>query len=112
MCRRACEFAKCTSEAHTVVSAISADEADLVTLTAGTVVLQGHLQSRVHSGGTTHSEENVGEALARKEFKNSLRKLEGKLVRSVEAGGEIKLGSLILDRSYDLLLSVTGVHAP
>ncbi len=95
-----------------MVSAISADEADLVSITAGTVVLQGHLQSRVNGGGAAHSEEDVGEALARKEIKNLLRKFERKLVRGVEAGSEIKLGSLILDGSNDLLLAVTGVHAP
>lgn len=95
-----------------MVTTISADKADFVTLTTGSVILQGHLQSRVNGGGTTHGEENVGEALARKEIKNLLRKLERKLVRGVEAGGEVELGSLILDGFNDLLLTVTGVHTP
>src|SRR5690606_18489656 len=101
-----------TSEAHTVVSAVSTDEADLVALTAGTVILKGHLQSRVHSGRATHGEEDVGEAFARKQIKDFLRKLKRELMRGVEAGSEVKLGSLILNGLNDPFLAVASVHAP
>lgn len=101
-----------TSEAHAMVRALSADEAHPLAVALGAVVSQRDLHGGVHSRGSAHGEEDLLESAAGQQVQQPLSEHRTQRVSGVEAGGEIQLGSLLLDSLDDLGLVVASVDAP
>jgi hypothetical protein len=99
------------AEAHTMITALTADHAGARGFTARTVIGERHLQGGVAGFRAGVGEERIVQ-VTRRQHGKARGQFENLRVAVLEGRREIELGSLLLDGVDDRLAAMTGIGAP